>query len=67
MTTTRRRTNPKSSRRAQSPLVLHGPLPAPVRLPRVRAALQRIASGYYDRDEVRARLVSAVLAELRRP
>ena len=64
MTTTRRRTTAKS-RPANVPLMLHGPTPAPVRLTRVRAALQRIASGYYDRDEVRARLAAAVLAELR--
>jgi hypothetical protein len=37
-----------------------------VRLTRVRAALKRIAAGYYDRDEVRDRLAAAVLVELRR-
>jgi len=32
-----------------------------VRLPRVRSAKQRIASGYYDRNDVRDRLADAVL------
>jgi hypothetical protein len=40
-------------------------LPAPVRLSRVRVALKRIESGYYDRDEVRSRLALAVLEELK--
>ena len=65
MTTTRRRRT-QTTRRAAAPHAVHGPLPAPVRLTRVRAALKRIASGYYDRDDVRRRLASAVLAELRR-
>ena len=37
-----------------------------VRLSRVRTALQRISSGYYDRDEVRDRLATAVLNELKK-
>lgn len=32
-----------------------------MRLPRVRSALQRIESGYYDRHDVRGRLADAVL------
>jgi hypothetical protein len=32
-----------------------------VRLPRVRAAQKRIEAGYYDRNDVRDRLASAVL------
>jgi len=63
MTATRRR-KPKTSRRTTPPSA-HGPFPVPVRLTRVRAALQRIATGYYDRDDVRDRLASAVLKELK--
>ena len=37
-----------------------------VRLTRVRTALQRIQSGYYDRDDVRTRLATAVLKELQK-
>ena len=40
--------------------------PDVVRLARVRTALQRISTGYYDRDEVRDRLATAVLKELRK-
>ena len=36
-----------------------------VRLARVRDARQRIDSGWYDRAEVRDRLVEAVLHEIR--
>ncbi len=65
MTTTRRRT--RRPRRAAKPAAAHAALPVPVRLTRVRVAMQRIAAGYYDRDDVRDRLATAVLAELRRP
>ena len=45
------------------------PLPFPgagvVRLARVAEARRRIASGWYDRAEVRGRLVDAVLQEIR--
>ena len=37
-----------------------------VRLSRVRTALKRIASGYYDREDVRARLATVVLKELQK-
>lgn len=37
-----------------------------VRLSRVRSAQKRIESGYYDRDDVRDRLVHAVLGEILR-
>jgi hypothetical protein len=37
-----------------------------VRWSRVQAAQARIASGFYDRDEVQAAVVAAVLRELRR-
>jgi len=37
-----------------------------VRLSRVRAALQRIESGFYDRDDVRNRLANVVLKELQK-
>ena len=40
--------------------------PDVIRLSRVRTALQRISSGYYDRDEVRDRLATAVLHELQK-
>ena len=38
---------------------------APVRWPRVLTARARIAAGYYDRSDVQALVVSAVLGELR--
>jgi hypothetical protein len=37
-----------------------------VRLPRVRTALKRIETGFYDRDEVRERLAAVVLKELQK-
>ena len=37
-----------------------------VRLSRVRTALKRIETGFYDRDEVRDRLAAAVLVELQK-
>ena len=43
-----------------SPRASHG-----IRWSRVRTARSRIASGYYDRDDVQSRLVDAVLRELR--
>ncbi|HTR97972.1 MAG TPA: hypothetical protein VMH61_08725 [Candidatus Acidoferrales bacterium] len=39
--------------------------PRLIRLGRVRAAVRRIQSGYYDRADVRDRLVAAVLEELK--
>jgi len=39
--------------------------PTLIRLSRVRTAQKRIASGYYDRDEVRDRLAELVLAVIR--
>lgn len=59
MTRTRRRTSrtPRGATRRSVP-DSNAPL---VRLPRVRSAKQRIASGYYDRNEVRDRLADAVL------
>ena len=41
------------------PAATDGSAPPPVRLTRVRTALQRIANGYYDRDDVRDRLAPA--------
>jgi hypothetical protein len=61
MATSRRRSNRKSG----SAVPVAPVLPAPVRLSRVRVALKRIESGYYDRDEVRSRLALAVLEELK--
>ncbi len=61
--TTARRPRTRTTRRAAIPVAT---APPPVRLTRVRTALKRIATGYYDRDDVRDRLVAAVLAELRK-
>src|SRR5262249_37061418 len=64
MNSTRRRvTRSSTAVHAAAPEAAEGKL---VRLSRVRAALRRIQSGYYDRDDVRDRLVSAVLEELKR-
>jgi hypothetical protein len=41
------------------------PVAGVVRLTRVRDARERIESGWYDRAEVRDRLVEAVLHEIR--
>ena len=66
MTTTRRRSTQTTSRR-NGDAILRGPVPPPpVRLRRVRTALKRIATGFYDRDDVRDRLAAVVLKELRR-
>jgi hypothetical protein len=54
-------------RRSSSARII--PLPVESRIVRrskVAAAQRRIASGHYDRADVRARLVDAVLRELRR-
>ncbi len=48
------------------------PTPAPARIaefirwPQVANARARVAAGFYDRDDVRSRLVDALLEELRR-
>ena len=43
------------------------PVPATrVRVGKVRTAQARISAGYYDRDDVRERVLTAVLAELNR-
>lgn len=65
MTTIRRPKSRKTRPAAQLSVVPVGD-PSVVRLSRVRSALKRIESGYYDRDEVRDRLVSAVLGEILR-
>lgn len=65
MTTIRRPKSRKTSRAASLRVVTVGD-PSVVRLSRVRSVLKRIESGYYDRDEVRDRLVSAVLGEILR-
>lgn len=44
--------------------LVSAPDPTLVRLPKVRAAQQRIANGYYDRDAVRDRLAVALLEEI---
>ena len=63
MSTTRRR-NSRTPRSAKSERHVIAPDSRLVRLPRVRTALERIESGYYDRDEVRDRLAVAVLKAL---
>jgi hypothetical protein len=65
MNATRRRITriPKKSTARRAPLAA---TPDVVRLSRVRTALQRISNGFYDRDEVRDRLATAVLKELQK-
>ncbi len=60
MPTTMRRTRTTKSRVAK-PTPAAMPVLELVRLSRVAAVQKRIASGYYDRDEVRDRLAEAVL------
>jgi hypothetical protein len=63
MTTTRRK--PRRTRRSpQVTDVTRGP--EGLRWSKVIAAQTRIASGHYDRDEVRTELVEAVLREIRK-
>lgn len=62
--TTRRSRSPKPPTDRPRP-GLHA-VPAVVRLPRVRAAQKRIASGWYERDDVKDSLARAVLAVLLR-
>ena len=63
MATTRRK--PRRTRRtAQAPAPVRDP--ASMRWSKVIDAQTRIASGHYDRDEVRTALVEAVLRELRK-
>ncbi len=62
-------TTPRSSRRARKepPRILRlnaSPCVAGVRWARVGTVRVRIAAGYYDRLDVRERLVDAVLEEL---
>ena len=63
MNATRRRIADTSRKTAVRP-VSQTASPNVVRLSRVRTALKRISSGFYDRDEVRDRLATAVLKEL---
>jgi len=63
MTTTRRKSSPRRNANLRSVPVANAPL---VRLPRVRTAQKRIESGYYDRNDVRDRLVNAVLQVIRK-
>ena len=62
MTTTRRRTSSAGPRPLQPKRQEIGS--TLIRLPRVRSAQRRIASGYYDREDVRDRLAVAVLKAL---
>ncbi|HEV2106343.1 MAG TPA: hypothetical protein VGU27_11515 [Candidatus Eisenbacteria bacterium] len=55
-----------SIRRSAGPRAWTEDPPGVVRLARVREARRRIAERFYDRSEVRERLVEAVLAEIRR-
>lgn len=64
MTTIRR---PKSRKTRRAPVLrVVTADPSVVRLSRVRSAKKRIENGYYDRDDVRDRLVHAVLGEILR-
>jgi hypothetical protein len=65
MTTIRRPKSRKTSPGAQLRVVPAAD-PSVVRLSRVRSVQKRIEAGYYDRDEVRDRLVRAVLGEILR-
>ena len=63
MATTRRK--PRRTRSSpQASLVTRGP--DALRWSKVIAAQTRIASGHYDRDDVRTELVEAVLREIRK-
>ena len=66
MTTTRKQSrSPKRSRpRAKTWKVLRGG--GVVRWSKVQTAQARIASGYYERDEVECAVVSALVRELKR-
>ena len=66
MTTTRKVSRPigKARPRAGEWKILHGT--DKVRWTRVQAAQARIASGFYEREEVQAAVAAAVLRELRR-
>lgn len=59
-------TRRRSPRTARVTPITKAVAPPPIRLDRVRTALERIANGYYDRDEVRSRLANEVLEEIRR-
>jgi hypothetical protein len=63
MATTRRK--PRRIRRTAQTLAA-ARSPAALRWSKVISAQTRIASGHYDRDEVRTALVEAVLRELRK-
>jgi len=52
--------------RASAPRSVGAPDPRVVDLTRVVEARRRIASGWYDRSDVRESLVEAVLEEMRR-
>lgn len=63
MATIRRK--PRRTRRSpQATVVMRGP--EGLRWSKVIAAQSRIASGHYDRDDVRTELVEAVLREIRK-
>jgi len=66
MTTTRKqsRTSKRSRPRARIWKILRDE--GPVRWSKVQTAQARIASGYYERDEVEGIVVSALVRELKR-
>ena len=66
MTTTRKqsRTSKRSRPRARIWKILRDD--GPVRWSKVQTAQARIASGYYERDEVEGIVVSALVRELKR-
>jgi len=63
MATTRRK--PRRTRRS-SPTSVVARGPESLRWSKVIAAQTRLASGHYDRDDVRTELVEAVLREIRK-
>lgn len=67
MPSRRRRTSENAAEPAGKCMAAAAPEPAKVvSLTKVSAVRRRIASGYYERDEVRDRLALAVLEELRK-
>jgi hypothetical protein len=55
----------RSPTKSSSAKIVSFPQHSVVRLSRVAEARRRIESGWYDRAEVRSRLVEAVLQEIR--
>lgn len=58
-------TRPRRDATAAAGMAKILPLPGSIRLGRVAEVQRRIAAGWYDRADVRDRLVAAVLHEVR--